>query len=125
MDSEQLFKTYAELINGSYVNFLRRFGMDKVAVRAEGATITDSEGTEYVDCIGGYGLFNLGHNHPRLMQVLKEQIDSKQLFTRPLLNDILVRLAEKLEEVTPDGLNCSFLCDNCSILFDFVCVFTW
>ena len=118
MDAEQLLKTYADLINGSYVNFLRRFGIDKVAVKAERATITASDGTEYIDCVGGYGLFNLGHNHPRLAQAIKAQVDGKGLFTRPFISEIQVELAKKLKDVTPEDLSCSFICNSGSEAID-------
>ena len=54
---EALFESYGRLINPAYPQFLKRLGLNQIAVRAEGATITDSEGRTFIDCIGGYGLF--------------------------------------------------------------------
>lgn len=113
-----LFNSYGELINPTYPGFLKRLGLNRIAVRAEGATITDSEGKTYIDCISGYGLFNLGHNHPVIIQKLKEQLDKKELFTKPFITEGQVRLAEKLAEITPEGLTCSFVCNSGSEAVD-------
>ena len=80
---EELFESYGRLINPTYPHFLRRLGLDRTAVKAEGAIITDSTGNTYIDCIGGYGLFNLGHNHPRIVQCLVDQLNKRELFARP------------------------------------------
>ena len=34
-------------------------------VRGEGARVWDSEGREYIDCVAGHGVANLGHAHRR------------------------------------------------------------
>ena len=115
---EDLFEIYANLINPTYPGFLRRLGLDRVAVTADGATITDSSGKIFIDCIGGYGLFNLGHNHPKIIEALKNQLDQKQLFTKPFITEIQVRLSERLADITPDGLNCSFVCNSGSEAID-------
>ena len=117
---EELFSSYSRLINPAYPPFLRRLGIDRVAVKAEGACITDSCGRTYIDCISGYGLFNLGHNHPRVVEALKAQLNDKQLFTRPFITEVQVRLAEKLAEISPEGLSCSFVCNSGSEAIDSV-----
>jgi len=115
---EVLFESYGALINPTYPGFLKRLGLNRVAVKANGATIIDSEGKEYIDCIGGYGLFNLGHNHPEIIKALKAQLNKKDLFTKPFITEVQVRLAEKLDEITPEKLTCSFLCNSGSEAID-------
>ena len=115
---EKLYESYAKLINHAYPHFLKRLGIDKIAVRAEGATITDSSGKIYIDCIGGYGLFNIGHNHPKIIQALKKQLDKKELFSKPLITEVQVRLAEKFNEITPASLSCSFVSNSGSEAID-------
>ncbi len=59
----KLFESYRRLINPSYPAFLRKLGVNATAEKAEGATIKDSDGKVFIDCVGGYGLFNIGHNN--------------------------------------------------------------
>lgn len=115
---EALFESYGALINPTYPGFLKRLGLNRVAVKADGATIIDSEGKAYIDCIGGYGLFNLGHNHPEIIQALKAQLNKKDLFTKPFITEVQVRLAEKLAEITPARITCSFVCNSGSEAID-------
>jgi 4-aminobutyrate aminotransferase / (S)-3-amino-2-methylpropionate transaminase / 5-aminovalerate transaminase len=46
-----------------------------VAERARGATITDVDGNTFVDFVGGVGVANVGHNHPRVVAAIGEQIE--------------------------------------------------
>ncbi len=114
----QLFTAYGEFVNSTYPLFLNRLGLNKVAIKAEGCIITDSGGKTYIDCVGGYGLFNLGHNHPKIIHVLTEYLKEKQLLTRPLITEIPVRLAELLAKITPGDLTCSFICNSGSEAID-------
>ena len=46
-----------------------------VADRARGSTITDVDGNTFVDFVGGVGVANVGHNHPRVVAAITEQMD--------------------------------------------------
>ncbi len=113
-----LFESYGRLINPAYPSFLNKLGLNKVAVQAQGATITDSEGNTYIDCVGGYGLFNLGHNNPDIIESLTDQLKEQQLLTKPLISEIQVRLAECIEKITPGELSCSFILNSGSEAID-------
>lgn len=117
-DNMELFESYRRLINSSYPSFLTKLGLSNVAARAQGATITDSQGKTYIDCIGGYGLFNVGHNNPEIIQSLSDQLKEQQLFTKPFITEIQVRMAECIEEITPGELACSFILNSGSEAID-------
>ncbi|MCB1444232.1 MAG: 4-aminobutyrate--2-oxoglutarate transaminase [Rhizobiaceae bacterium] len=42
--------------------------------RAEGAYIWDRDGRRYLDFVGGIGVLNVGHNHPRVVAAVTEQL---------------------------------------------------
>lgn len=42
--------------------------------RAEGAYIWDTTGRRYLDFVGGIGVLNVGHNHPRVVAAVEEQL---------------------------------------------------
>ena len=44
-----------------------------VAARARGSTITDVDGNTFLDFVGGVGVANVGHNHPRIVEAVVEQ----------------------------------------------------
>lgn len=113
-----LFESYGRLINPAYPSFLNKLGLNKIAAGAQGATITDSQGKTYIDCVGGYGLFNLGHNNPDIIESLMDQLKEQQLLTKPLISEIQVRLAECIEKITPGELSCSFILNSGSEAID-------
>lgn len=45
-------------------------------VKAEGASLWDKDGKEYIDLIGGISVANTGHRHPDVVQAIKEQLDA-------------------------------------------------
>ncbi len=45
-----------------------------VVDRAQGAEIWDTAGRRYLDFVGGIGVLNVGHNHPRVVAAVQEQL---------------------------------------------------
>ena len=43
--------------------------------RASGAKLWDVDGNEYFDFVGGIGVLNVGHVHPRVLAAIVEQLD--------------------------------------------------
>ena len=44
--------------------------------RAEGSRVWDTDGTEYLDFIGGIGVLNIGHRHPRVIAAVQQQLEA-------------------------------------------------
>ena len=114
----KLFESYGRFISSSYPAFLNKLGLNKIAAKAQGATITDSDGKTYIDCVGGYGLFNVGHNNPDIIQSLIDQLEEQQLYTKPLISEIQVRMAECIAKIAPGELTCSFILNSGSEAID-------
>lgn len=62
-------------INPAYAAMLRTIGFDQKWVRGEGAYLWDAKGNRYIDCLGGYAVFNTGRNHPVVREALREAMD--------------------------------------------------
>ena len=54
---------------------LRAIGFDRPWSRAEGAHLYDSDGNRYLDWLGGFGMFNVGRNNPRVKAALQEALE--------------------------------------------------
>ncbi|MFD5711422.1 aspartate aminotransferase family protein [Streptomyces pharetrae CZA14] len=72
-------------------------------VASEGSRVWDADAKEYLDC-GGYGVFLLGHRHPRVVEAVIEQIHRHPMATRLLLEPAAATAAAALASVTPPGL---------------------
>ncbi len=78
----------------------------------------DVDGKEYIDCFSGIMVVNFGHCNKEINAELHKQIDKLQhvstfFLTRPLLD-----WAEKMAEITPDGLTRSFFVNSGSEAVD-------
>jgi diaminobutyrate-2-oxoglutarate transaminase len=47
-----------------------------VPVRARGMTVEGADGRRYLDCLSGAGTLALGHNHPVVLEAIKDVLDS-------------------------------------------------
>ena len=80
----------------SWNAYLRRFPRTKdrdrdralVEWSGEGSVIRNIYGEEYIDCLGGYGIFSLGHRHPEVVRAVKDQLDRMPLHSQYLVNPI-------------------------------------
>ena len=59
-------------VNPQMMQVLRIIGFDKTYVKAQGSTLHDIQGGEYLDFLAGYSVFNLGHNCAALAEVLTD-----------------------------------------------------
>jgi len=96
---------YARRVNRPYVDFLRRLGLDFEPSEALGAVVKDRAGRQYVDCIGGYGNLNIGHNHPQVVEALRRALQSGRPSGWPFISQDQVELTERLAELAPAGLD--------------------
>ena len=73
--------------------------------RAKGCFLYDTEGREYLDFVSGVGVANLGHNHPRIQQRIREFVDADTPWSMlDLLTPVKHELMEKLIAVLPPTL---------------------
>lgn len=81
--------------------------------QAQGATLVDADGRQYLDGISSLWCNLHGHRHPRLDAALREQLD-KVAHTTSLgaSNSTTVRLARRLVEASPAGLNHVFFASD-------------
>ena len=76
--NNRLSETYAlhrRYINPQLVRVLEVIGFNRNFTRAGGARLMDEQGREVLDFLAGFGVFNIGRNHPLVAQVLKDMID--------------------------------------------------
>src|SRR5439155_17208222 len=85
---------------------------DIVAVRGRGSRLYDVEGREYLDLTCGIAVTSLGHGHPAVVAAVKEQVDRLIHVSVTVQHELNVRLAERLVEITPAGLDMCFLANS-------------
>jgi putrescine aminotransferase len=116
IDPEQIIDEtidkYTEYVNPTLANLMRFAGFGDVEDSAEGTIVRDVSGNEYIDCLGGYGVFSLGHRNPEVVAAVKDQLDKMPLSSKIFFNKPLADLAELLAKITPGRLQFSFFCSS-------------
>jgi len=78
--------------------------------RAEGARVWDTEGREYLDFVGGIGVLNTGHRHPKVVEAAKRQLDAVMHTCFQVASyDVYVELAARLNALVAGGPNKTLL----------------
>lgn len=83
-----------------------------VLTRGEGARVWDVEGREYIDCVGGYGVANVGHSNPMVVRAVQEQAARLMVCAQSYPNDRRAEFLAELVSVLPQGLGRVWLCNS-------------
>ena len=81
-------------------------------VRGDGATVWDSDGNEYIDCVGGQGSANLGHGNAAVADAIARQARTLASSTELFYNDRRAELYDVLARILPAELDRVFLCNS-------------
>ncbi|MEM0488042.1 MAG: aminotransferase class III-fold pyridoxal phosphate-dependent enzyme [Candidatus Bathyarchaeia archaeon] len=106
--ARKLLSRDEQLISPSYMRLL------PLAVKSgEGCILRDVDGNEYIDLSAGLACLNLGHQHPKVVEAIKNQCSSliHYPFDAFYREDALV-LAEKLIEIAPGSFEKKVFFDN-------------
>lgn len=102
---------YSEHLNPGLAKLMQFAGFG-VEVSAEGMYITDQDGRQYLDFLGGYGVFSLGHRHPDVLRAVVDQLHKQPLSSKTFFNPVQGALARRLAEVAPEGLQYTFFSNS-------------
>ena len=103
----------------SQYNDLLSKGGPKIIVEGDGIRMTDSDGTTYIDAIGGLFLVNVGHGRTEIAEAVADQLGAlhyANTFAYPAVPTI--KLSKKLAELAPGDLDRVFLASGGSEAVD-------
>ncbi len=108
---ERTYADYKSHLNPPLARVMKISG-SPVEVRASGTTIWDHTGKAYLDFAGGYGVFTLGHSHPRVVAAVRAQLELMSLSGKTMFDPLAGRLASALAAITPGDLSISFFANS-------------
>jgi putrescine aminotransferase len=108
---DRVYADYKEFVNPPLARFMKVAGA-AVEERANGCRVVDTNGKSYLDFCGGYGVFTLGHSHPKVVAAVKAQLDRMSLSTRVFFNEQMGALARELAAIAPGDLQISFFSNS-------------
>jgi putrescine aminotransferase len=114
-----------EIINESLYNFAEHFNRGWLDYRKSvteagdwaitewtgaGAIFRDVLGREYIDCLGGYGMMDLGWGHPEVVEAVHSQLNRTPMPSQELIDPLRGVLARLMAQITPGDIKYSFFC---------------
>ncbi|MFD2611028.1 putrescine aminotransferase [Paenibacillus gansuensis] len=72
----------------------------------------DVNGKEYIDCLGGFGIYNVGHRHPKVVKAVTNQLNRQALHSQDLLDPLRAILAKIVADITPGDLKYAFFANS-------------
>lgn len=81
--------------------------------KGEGVYLEDFDGNRYIDAISSWWVNLFGHANPYINQKIKEQLETlEHVILAGFTHEGVVRLSERLVELSPEGLTRCFYADN-------------
>lgn len=109
---ESVIDKYRLHINPGLARLMQFGGFGDIEESAQGCTIKTASGAEYLDFLGGYGVFSLGHRHPKVVEAVHRQLDKMPLSGRTFFSEPQALLAERLAAAAPGNLSYCFFSNS-------------
>ena len=89
------------------------YGSPSIAlVKGKGLVVTDADGKQYLDFLGGIATNILGHAHPAIVKAVSKQVSILSHVSNFYVHPNAVELAEKLASMTGDKSAKVFFCQS-------------
>ncbi len=115
--NREVIEYFKEHVNPGFLEYRKSVtaGGDYGAVEWQAGglnTLVDTQGQEFIDCLGGFGIFNVGHRNPVVVSAVQNQLAKQPLHSQELLDPLRAMLAKTLAALTPGKLKYSFFCNS-------------
>ncbi len=111
--TENSFALYGEYVNPQWVKLLDVLQMNVRYERCAGVELFTSEGARILDFLSGYCVHNTGHNHPAILEALKDELDrSGPAMLQSHVPELAGELASELCRLAGRDLTKVFFCSS-------------
>ena len=78
---EESVKYWNEHVNSGFLLYRKSVSTDYTAVEweDEGAVFRDVNGKEFIDMLGGFGVYVTGHRHPKVLKAVTDQLQKQAI----------------------------------------------
>ncbi|MEN7126390.1 putrescine aminotransferase [Escherichia coli] len=97
--NREVIEYFKEHVNPGFLEYRKSVtaGGDYGAVEWQAGglnTLVDTQGEEFIDCLGGFGIFNVGHRNPVVVSAVQNQLAKQPLHSQELLDPLRAMLAK-------------------------------
>ena len=111
---DESVKYWNEHVNAGFLQYRKSVSTDYTAVEweDEGAVFRDVNGKEFIDMLGGFGIYVVGHRHPKVLKAVTDQLQKQAIHSQELIDPLRTYLAKLVSQITPGDLNFSFFSNS-------------
>lgn len=115
--NKEVAECFQQYVNPGFLSYRKSVtaGGDYGAVEWQARdlnTLLDTQGKAYLDCLGGFGIFNVGHRNPKVVSAVQQQLAKQPLHSQELLDPLRALLARTLAMLTPGNLKYCFFSNS-------------
>ncbi len=104
---------YQERVNPQWVRLLDVLQMNARYTRCEGTELFTEDGRRILDFLSGYCVHNLGHNHPAVVEAIKDELDRRgPAMLQSHVPELAGQLADKLCWRAGGRVSKAFFCSS-------------
>ncbi len=112
-DKSQSVERYRAHVNPQWVRLLDALDMNVRYTRASGAYLYTEDGRQILDFLSGYCVHNTGHNHPFIVEALREELSAEgPAMVQSHIPDLAGELAAQLCQAAGGSLSKVFFCSS-------------
>lgn len=109
--SSKLTIDYGSIVKKDAQYVMQTYTRQPIALdNGSGSVVFDTNGREYVDCVAGVAVNNVGHCHPRVVNAIKQQVERLIHVSNLYYTEVQVNLAEQL--VSLSNMDNVFFCNS-------------
>jgi putrescine aminotransferase len=111
---EQSVQYWKDHVNEGFLQYRKSVSTDYTAVEweDEGAVFRDINGKEFIDMLGGFGVYSAGHRHPKVLAIVEAQLKRQGIHSQELIDPLRTYLAHLVALITPGDLKYSFFSNS-------------
>lgn len=111
---EESVKYWNDHVNGGFLQYRKSVSTDYTAVEwsDEGAIFRDVNGKEFIDMLGGFGIYSVGHRHPKVLKAVQDQLEKQAIHSQELIDPLRTYLAHLVALITPGDLQFTFFTNS-------------
>jgi len=114
--AESTYQNFADYINKGFLEYRKSVTeTEDFALtdwQGEGSILKDVMGREYIDMLGGFGLYSPGIRHPKIVAAAKAQLDRSPQYSQEMLDPLRAHRAKVIAKLTPGDIQYGFFANS-------------
>ena len=105
---DRTLEYYGKHLNPGFLKYKKSSDSKAIEWGGRGSVMVDIHGRRFIDCLGGYGIYVLGHRPPEVIDAVIKVYERIGMYSQELLNPFQAELAMQIAELTPGDMKYTY-----------------